>query len=276
MKRRQFTRMPAVLLALLLVFSATLPVAAETEGYLYFELGNSSEYTLTYAFYADADFNGADAVLSGSLEANDVATQELSAAAFESGTIGLLLEDSRGYWARYAFSVEYEIMLGSATTLVVCTDNDDMLQLLDGDETLVEPLDTGAPENEETPEDASDLYADTDTKPKSANPYYKKAKLRIVNYLDDVIDQVYVKPSSDTEWGGNMLKSGTVIPVGSTRTCHGTINYHKNTKWDIYIYTQNGGWFKSRTMSFADVSDPYCITIAVYRLTDGTYTRDIY
>ena len=105
---------------------------------------------------------------------------------------------------------------------------------------------------------------------------YENVHLIIENHLGRDITSAYVKPSKRDHWSGNMIRSGYYIPVGSTCYLDGTIWYDEDCKWDLYVYTRGGGWFTCKNLSFKNVSDPYNITIAAYRYSDGTYGHDVY
>lgn len=126
------------------------------------------------------------------------------------------------------------------------------------------------------PEDEEPLYADYETGDEQDIKYsYSNVTVCIENYLASDITSVYMKPSSRSEWIKNMLRGGYYIPYASCCRLDRMIWYDEDCKWDLYVYTRGGGWFRTSNLSFEGVSDPYCITIGVYKYTDGTYGHSV-
>lgn len=135
-----------------------------------------------------------------------------------------------------------------------------------------------SPDSGEEYEDAESIYVqfeDEETEPEMKYTYHG-VNVIVKNGLGSDITSVYMKPSARSNWSKNMIRSGYFIPAGSTCYLDGTIWYDEDCKWDIFVYTRYGGWARSTRMSFEGVSDPYNITIALYKYTDGTFGHDVY
>ena len=279
---------------LVLALVLTCTVYADLD-YLDLALANNTDYDLGYIVSLDSDFDLDSQYISDTIDSGDDDCIAVFPDYFPEGKIYLFLGDSEGAAAKYILEIDSDNMLIVGSPFYFSTDGDDNIELTDCDGNAVKPVELvqyedddiqyalsdfeGEPGEDEVvyyEADYYDMENDYAEAEEDDNCLYYDACIYITNYLTSSINQVYVKPSDSSEWSGNMISWGTSIPVGSRCICDGTINYHKNTLWDIYIYTDRGGWFRSKNMSFKDVEDPFNITIEVFSFSNGTYDKNIY